>query len=110
MIDVQFAKKDEIAQADIFLALEDYILSNMKTTYPTFKKLWDRLNRVYKDKSLIDKIYLWRQLYNLKIKDKVSIYDHLNELNSLLTKLMGVGILANHLCWPRFTPIKMCQI
>lgn len=30
MIDVQFAQKDEIAHTDIFLALEDKILSNVK--------------------------------------------------------------------------------
>lgn len=41
---------------------------------------------MYEDKSLVNKIYLRRQLYNLKIKDKVSIHDHLYEFNA---ELMG---------------------
>lgn len=58
MTDVQFVEKDEIAQADILLALEDKILSNVKTMNIAAKELRDSLNRVYVDMSLINKIYL----------------------------------------------------
>lgn len=57
MTDGQFASKDEVAQADILLAWEDKILSNVNTTYTTNKELSDSLSRVYEDKSLINKIY-----------------------------------------------------
>ena len=39
----------------------------------------------------MNKIYLWRQLYNLKMKDKTSVHDHLNMFNSLVNELFGTG-------------------
>lgn len=81
-------KTDEIAQA----VLEDKIIANTKTTYTNAKELWDNLNKVYEDTFLINKIYLRRQLCNLNMNDKVSIHDHLNKFNSLLTELTGVGV------------------
>lgn len=46
----------------------------------------------YEDKSLVNKIYFLRQLYNLKMKDKTSVHDHLNEFNSLVNELLGTGV------------------
>lgn len=45
----------------------------------------------YEDKSLVNKIYLRRQLYNLKM-DKTSVHDHLNEFNSFVNELLGTGV------------------
>ena len=71
--------------------MEDNILFNMQTVDTNAKELWERLNRIYEDKSLVNKIYLWRQLYNLKMKDKTSVHDHLNMFNSLVNELFGTG-------------------
>lgn len=43
---------------------------------------------VYKDKSLMNKIYLRRQLYNLKMNDEIVIHEHLKEFNTLLNDLL----------------------
>lgn len=58
----------------------------------TANKLWDSLNIAYEDKSLLNKIYLKWQLYNMKMKDKVLIYDHLNEFDALITDLQGIRV------------------
>lgn len=36
----------------------------------------------------MNEIYLMRQLYNLKMKDNVSIHGHLNMFNSLVSKFV----------------------
>lgn len=58
----------------------------------TANKLWNSLNIAYEDKSLLNKIYLKWQLYNMKMKDKVLIYDHLNELDALIMDLQGIRV------------------
>ena len=55
----------------------------------TAKELWESLIRIYEDKSLVNKIYLMRQLYTLKMKDRTSVHDHLNVFNSLVNELLG---------------------
>lgn len=47
---------------------------------------------VYEDKSIVNKIYLRTRLYNLKIKDRASIHEHLNEFNTLLNDLLGIDV------------------
>jgi hypothetical protein len=47
---------------------------------------------MYKEKSLIKKIFLRWQLYNLNMKDGGLVHEHLNEHNSLISKLMAVYI------------------
>lgn len=92
MIDAQFIKKDEITQTDILLALEDKVFFNVKTVDTTNKNLQGCLNIVHEDAFLVNKIYLKLQLYNLKMKDNVSIHDHLNYFNSLVTDLQGIRV------------------
>lgn len=63
-----------------------------ETVKTTAKELKDSLNIVYEDKSLVNNIFLRWQLYNLKMNDEESVYDHLNEFNALLTSLLGIGV------------------
>lgn len=88
----QFAEKDEIAKTDILLALDDKVLFNVQTVDTTMKVLGDGLHRVYEDKSLVNKIFLRRQLYNLKMKDGTSVHEHLNLFNCLANDLLGTGV------------------
>lgn len=69
IIDAHFVEKDEFVKTDILLALEDKVLLNVQTVDTTTKDLWENLNRIYMNKSLVGKIYLWWQLYNFKMKD-----------------------------------------
>lgn len=43
----------------------------------------------------MNKIYLIRQLYNLKTKDIPSIHEHLNEFNTLLNDLFEIDVKIN---------------
>lgn len=43
----------------------------------------------------MNKIFLKRKLYNLRMKDGASIHEHLNELNSLVNELLGTGAEIN---------------
>lgn len=44
------------------------------------------------DKSLVKKIYLMKQLYNLKMKDETSILEHLNEFNNFLNDILRTDV------------------
>lgn len=47
---------------------------------------------MYEDKSLVNKIFLRRKLYNLKMKDDDSIYEHLNEFIFLMNELLEICV------------------
>lgn len=47
----QFVEKDDIAKADIVLALNDKLLFNVQTMDTTNKEFWESLNQIYEDKS-----------------------------------------------------------
>lgn len=40
----------------------------------------------------MNKIFLRRKLYNLKMKDDDSIYEHLNEFNFLMNELLEICV------------------
>ncbi|GKU94135.1 hypothetical protein SLEP1_g7663 [Rubroshorea leprosula] len=91
MTDKQFSKKDEMALANLQLALDDNVLFNVETE-STAKGLWEKLKNIYEGKSLANKIFLRRQLYNLKMKDGGSVQEHLNVFNSLTSKLLSLDV------------------
>ena len=35
------------------------------------KALWDKLGTLYQSKSLVNKLFVWKKLYNLRMKDGV---------------------------------------
>lgn len=47
------------------------------------------------NKFLVNKIYFKKQLYNLKMKDEVSIHEHMNEFNTLLTDLLKINVMID---------------
>ena len=54
--------------ANLFLALEDTILFNVKTETTT-KRLWKKQKSFNEEKSLVNKILFIWQIYKLKVKD-----------------------------------------
>ena len=61
MTNKQFAKKDEMALANLFLRLEDSILFNIETE-TNAKRLLKKLKSIYERKSLVNKIFLKQPL------------------------------------------------
>src|SRR5208282_4127775 len=43
----------------------------------TTKALWDKLGTLYQSKSLVNKLFLRKKLYNLRMKDGDSVTEHL---------------------------------
>eukprot|EP00253_Pinus_taeda_P014733 PITA_14733 len=58
----------------------------------TMKALWDKLGTLYQSKSLVNKLFLQKKLYNLRMKDGDSVIEHLNTFNIVLSQLAYVDI------------------
>eukprot|EP00253_Pinus_taeda_P031029 PITA_31029 len=58
----------------------------------TTKALWDKLGTLYQSKSLVNKLFLQRKLYNLRMKDGDSVTEHLNAFNTVVSQLSSVDI------------------
>eukprot|EP00253_Pinus_taeda_P023382 PITA_23382 len=58
----------------------------------TAKALWDKLGTLYQSKSLVNKLFLRKKLYNLRMKDGDSVTEHLNAFNTVVSQLSSVDI------------------
>lgn len=56
------------------------------------KALWDKLGTLYQYKSLVNKLFLQKKLYNLRMKDGDSVTEHLNTFNTMVSQLSSVEI------------------
>ena len=56
------------------------------------KALWDKLGTLYQSKSLVNKLFLQKKLYNLRMKDGDSVTKHLNAFNIVVSQLSSVDI------------------
>jgi hypothetical protein len=56
------------------------------------KALWNKLGDLYQSKSLVKKIFLWKKLYNLRMKDGDSVTEHLNAFNIMVSQLLSIDI------------------
>ena len=95
-------KPDEIKQADwdvldrkalgtVRLSLAPSVASNIakeKTTTDLFKAL----EKMYEKPSAVNKVYLMKKLFNLKMPENSIVAEHLNEFNTVTNQLESVGI------------------
>ena len=58
----------------------------------TAKELWDKLGNLYQSKSLVNKLFLQKKLYHIRIEDGDSVIEHLNAFNTLVSQLVFVNI------------------
>ena len=65
-----------------------YNIACIKTNHELLKALSD----MYERPSAANKVFLIRQLVNLKMMEGRSATDHINEFNSILSRLTSVGI------------------
>jgi hypothetical protein len=59
----------------------------------TAKELWDKLGNLYQSKSLVNKLFLRKNLYHLRMEDGYSVTEHLNAFNNLVSQLISVNIM-----------------
>jgi len=95
-------KPDEMKQADwdvldrkalgtVRLSLAPSVASNIakeKTTTDLFKAL----EKMYEKPSAVNKVYLMKKLFNLKMPENSIVAEHLNEFNTVTNQLESVGI------------------
>jgi hypothetical protein len=58
----------------------------------TTKDLWDKLGKLYQSKSLVNKLFLRKKLYNLRMRDGDSVAEHLNTFNTVVSQLVSIEI------------------
>jgi hypothetical protein len=57
------------------------------------KQLWDKLGNLYQSKSLVNKLFLRKKLYHLRMEDGDFVTEHLNAFNTLVIQLVYVNIM-----------------
>jgi hypothetical protein len=73
------------------ICLSYLVLLNVLCEYST-KKLWDKLGSLYQSKSLVNKMFLRKKLYLLRMSDRISVIHHLNAFNTIISQLSFVDI------------------
>ena len=91
MSDEDWKKLDRKAKSTIWLCVSDSVLLNVSGEATT-KTLWDKLGTLYQSKSLVNKLFLRKKLYNLRMKDGNSMTEHLNAFNTVVSQLSSVDI------------------
>eukprot|EP00253_Pinus_taeda_P025271 PITA_25271 len=81
--DEERKKLDQKAKSTIRLCVLDSVLLNVSGE-ATKKALWDKLGTLYQSKSLVNKLFLRKKLYNLGMKDGDSVIKHLNAFNTMV--------------------------
>jgi hypothetical protein len=51
-----------------------------------------KLGKLYQSKSLVNKLFLRKKLYNLRMRDGDSVAEHLNTFNTVVSQLVSVEI------------------
>jgi hypothetical protein len=72
----EWEKLKRRARSTIRLCLADLVLLNVLGDDLT-KKLWDKLGSLYQSKSLVNKLFLIKKLYILRMSDGSSMIEHL---------------------------------
>ena len=72
--------------------LEQFLEEGINKGEVTAKALWDKLGTLYQSKSLVNKLFLQKKLYNLRMKDGDSVIQHLNAFNTVVSQLLFVDI------------------
>ena len=82
--DEEWKKLDRKAKRTIRLCVSDSVLLNVSGE-ATAKALWDKLGTLYQSKSLVNKLFLRKKLYNLRMEDGDSVTEHLNAFNTVVS-------------------------
>ena len=91
MLDEDWKKLDRKAKSIIWLCVSDSVLLNLSGEAMA-KTLWDNLGTLYQSKSLVNKLFLRKFFYNLRMKDGDSVIEHLNAFNIVVIQLLSIDI------------------
>jgi hypothetical protein len=82
---------DQKEKSTIRLCLSDSVLLNVSEEATT-KDLWEKLGKLYQSKSLVNKLFLRKKLYNVRMREGDSVEEHLNTFNTVVILLVSVEI------------------
>ena len=82
--DEEWKKLDRKAKSTIRLCVSNSVLLNISGE-ATAKATWVKLGTLYQSKSLVNKLFLRKKLYNLRMKDGDSVTEHLNVFNTVVS-------------------------
>ena len=88
-------KTDRKAKSTIRLCLSDSVLLNVSEE-ATAKDLWEKLGNLYQSKSLVNKLFLRKKLYNLRMRDGDLVAEHLSAFNTVVSQLVSVDIKISY--------------
>ena len=91
MLIEDWMKLDWKAKSTIQLCISYSVLLNVLGE-SMMKVLWDKLGTLYQSKFLVNKLFLWKKLYNLRMKDRDLVKEHLNTFNIVVSQLAFVDI------------------
>ena len=58
--------------------------------------IWEKLGSLYQSKSLVNKIFIQKKLFHLRMDENDTVIEHLNVYNTLVSHINFVGIrMAN---------------
>uniref|UniRef100_A0A5B7BPW2 Putative retrotransposon protein, Ty1-copia subclass n=1 Tax=Davidia involucrata TaxID=16924 RepID=A0A5B7BPW2_DAVIN len=87
----QTTKIEENAHNVIQLSLADGILREV-TDEEIASRLWKKLVSLYIKKLLTNHLYLKQQLYTLKMKEGMSISEHVDEFNKIIMDMKNINL------------------
>jgi hypothetical protein len=91
MLKEYWEKLDIRARSTIRLCLIDLVLLNVSGE-STAKELWDKLGNLYQSKSMVNKLFLRKKFYHLRMEGGDSVTEYLNAFNTLVSQLVSVNI------------------
>jgi hypothetical protein len=91
MSTIELEKLERRARSMIRLCLADSILLNVSGEDST-KKMWDKLGILYQSKSLVNKLFLRKKIYLVRMSEGSLVTDHLNVFNTIINQLCYVDI------------------
>ena len=91
MSDEDWKKLDRKKKSTIRLCVSDSVLLNVSGE-ATVKNLWEKLGTLYQSKSLVNKLFPQKKMYNLRMKDGDSVTEHINAFNIVVSQLSSIDI------------------
>ncbi|KAJ0479700.1 putative RNA-directed DNA polymerase [Helianthus annuus] len=83
--------KDKKARGKITLPLTRSVSFNIMKEI-TARDMLEALSNMYEKPSAGNRVFLMRELFNMRMNEGSSVADHINEVNSILSRLATVGM------------------
>ncbi|VFQ90409.1 unnamed protein product [Cuscuta campestris] len=91
ILGADWAGLDRKAMSVIRLSLTKNVAFNILKE-KTAKGIMEALSNMYEKPSVANKVFLIRELVNTRMKEGTSVTEHINKMNSILTRLASVKI------------------